>query len=88
MAGSAAGEVMEKNGPEGVAAGSRRLYWNRTGGVEDSGDGSVEIGEELDGGADEGEIGSTETGVSEETSGNKKDRETEGEEDTVEEGEA
>ena len=83
---------MEKNGPEGVAAGSRRLYWNRTGGgtvgVEDTGDGSVGMGEELDEGAEEVERGSTETGVSEVTSGNRKDRETEGEEGIVEEGEA
>ena len=83
---------MEKTGPEGVAAGSRRLYWNRTGGwtggregdsVADAGTcgGEAGVGERRDG-ADSGETGEerddTETGSAEVGSGNRKDRETEG----------
>ena len=98
---------MEKTGPEGAAAGSRRLYWYRTGGwtggsVVDSvggvttrgaGGGELEGEDDTGGGegdpvdAEEGEV-VTETGSSGEAAGNRKDKETDGEGDTVEAGEA
>ena len=104
MSGAAAGDVVEKTGPEGVTVGSRRLYWNRTGGwtggsegdsVVDSGTGGGDgVGEArvvgLRGRDDTVETGGdrddTETGSSEGGSVNRKDRETDGAGEVVEEG--
>ena len=103
MSGAAARDVMEKTEPEGVAVGSRRLYWNRTGGwtggregdsVVDSGiTGEGDAGVEgLSGGDDTGETGGggeeTETDSSGGDLVNRKDRETDGAGVVVEEGEA
>ena len=105
MSGAAAGDVMEKTGPEGVTVGSRRLYWNRTGGwtggregasvvdsvaggvdgVGDTGVGDTGVGDTVEVGGDRG---GTETGSSDGGSGNRKDKETEGAGEVVEEDEA
>ena len=93
MSGSAVDGVKEKTGPEGAAAGSRRLYWNRTEERTGGSDSVETMGREAQGGEVEavdvgGGVVVTESGAVEESSENRKDKETEGEEDTVEAGEA
>ena len=87
---------MEKTGPEGATAGARRLYWNRTGGCTGGRDsvghsaktgGDVEGGGEADSGDAERDEEVTERGSTGDASENRKEKETDGESETVEEGE-
>ena len=57
MSGAAVGDVVEKTGPEGVAAGSRRLYWNRTGGWTGGREESVVVDSGTGGGDGVGDTG-------------------------------